>query len=570
MIEPKYFTLNTLFADRVFRIPQYQRFYSWRKKQRDDLFNDLDDLYKKGGDRHHFMATIVCYRTGERKPVKSVDYNLFEIVDGQQRITTLILLLKAIQLNMKDDDVTKDIARILVKDDDNLLLLQTNNVNQKLFNKYLREGIAPDKDDIKTHADQNLYSAIREVNEFLARWINQGRDLMELLRVIRNRIGFVIYDTEETHAVYTIFECLNSRGLEVDWLDKMKSVLMGVAFEKSRSGQVADAKINELHNLWAEIYGEMATHPVSGQEILRVTATLFVGGGAGKPLSAEDSVEMFRESCDSAQKTITVSDWLLKVTKKLVKLHQSRYLAPVARILQARVLAVALMLTDSLDDTQKETALDQWERVSFRIFSMFQKDSRTKVGDYVRLAAKVVQKETGASDYSEIMSQLKTLGSDYPVIEAVKALLNEPKYEGFEEECRYILWRYEEHLASEQGGEVNKELREAIWAARSASETIEHIFPQSPEPGGPWKNMLEDVDFEKHIHRLGNLLLLPPGLNSQAGRKGLDQKKMVYRRAEGLRIVSEILEEREWTQKSIEDREEKIAQFMQDAFQDIP
>lgn len=536
------------------------------------MFNDLDDLYKKDkdGDRHHFMATVVCYRTGERKPVKLVDYNLFEIVDGQQRITTLVLLLKALQMSLDDEDVKKDIARILVKDDDNLLLLQTNNVNQKLFNKYLREGVAPSKDDTKTHTDRNLYSAIREISDFLEKWRAQGRDLMELLRVVLNRVGFVIYDTEETHAVYTIFECLNSRGLEVDWLDKMKSVLMGLAFEKSQSKEVADAKIDELHNLWADIYGQMATHPVPGQEILRITATLFVGVGVGKPLSSEDSVEGLREWCDSAQKTITVSDWLLRVTEKLVKLYQSRFWAPVTRILQARALAVALMLTDSLDPEEKETALDQWERITFRIYSMFRKDSRTKVGDYVRLAARIVQKEQDASNYSEIMAALQTLGSEYPVEEAVSDLLKEPIYDGFEEECRYILWRYEEYLASAQGSGVNKELREAIWAARSAVETIEHIFPQTPEDGGPWENKLkENENLERHIYRIGNLLLLPPGLNSEAGRKGFSEKKIVYKKAEGLRIVREILDECDWTQNSIEEREKRIAGFLREAFKDV-
>ncbi len=65
MIEPKYQTLNGLFSDRVFRIPKYQRFYSWLKKQREDLFGDIRELAKKGEDRHHFMATIVCFRTHE-------------------------------------------------------------------------------------------------------------------------------------------------------------------------------------------------------------------------------------------------------------------------------------------------------------------------------------------------------------------------------------------------------------------------------------------------------------------------------------------------------------------------
>ncbi len=74
MIQPKYQTLNELFSDRVFRIPRYQRFYSWETKQREDLFSDIRELAEKGEDRHHFMATIVCFRTGDVTSVRSRDY----------------------------------------------------------------------------------------------------------------------------------------------------------------------------------------------------------------------------------------------------------------------------------------------------------------------------------------------------------------------------------------------------------------------------------------------------------------------------------------------------------------
>jgi hypothetical protein len=65
MIQPKYVTLTGLFADRVFRIPSYQRFYSWQAKQREDLFTDIYTLSEVAGDEHHFMATIVCQYRGE-------------------------------------------------------------------------------------------------------------------------------------------------------------------------------------------------------------------------------------------------------------------------------------------------------------------------------------------------------------------------------------------------------------------------------------------------------------------------------------------------------------------------
>jgi uncharacterized protein with ParB-like and HNH nuclease domain len=74
MIEPKYVTLQELFSNRVFRIPHYQRFYSWRNKQREDLFSDLLKLVPGKSDDHHFMATIVCRRErSERYLVEAGD-----------------------------------------------------------------------------------------------------------------------------------------------------------------------------------------------------------------------------------------------------------------------------------------------------------------------------------------------------------------------------------------------------------------------------------------------------------------------------------------------------------------
>ena len=204
-----------------------------------------------------------------------------------------------------------------------------------------------------------------------------------------------------------------------------------------------------------------------------------------------------------------------------MKLHKSRFWAPLTRILQVRVLAVALMLADSLSEEEKQSALDQWERVSFRIYGLFRKDSRSKVGDYIRLAFRIIQKAEGISNHQAIMEQLRSLGSDYPADAAVEEFLKEPRYDGYEEELRYILWRYEEYLAAKQEAKVNEELRASIWSVRSASETIEHIFPQNQKLGGPWAKKLKKYERqENHVDRLGNLLLMPPGLNSEAGNKG--------------------------------------------------
>ena len=572
MIQPQYQTLNGLFSDRVFRVPKYQRFYSWQKKQRDDLFGDLRQLAKKGEDRHHFMATVVCFRTSEVKSVGSLEYRTYDIVDGQQRLTTLILIMKAIQKRLDEGDDKTEISKILVKGDGNLLLLQTNNMNQRLLNDYLKNGKLPAKDQIQTYADRNLKDAIHDCERFVREWVDKAGDLLGLLRLLRNRLGFVVYDTDDNKIVYSVFEVLNSRGLDVDWLDKSKSALMGQAFELSKSADAGAAKISELHALWGKIYERLALHPVSGQEVVRVAATIRLGDEAGKPVKAETALRSFRDYCDEPEKTVTVSTWLYDNADKLVKLQGNRYWEPVVGILQARVLAVALMLTDTLTDPERERALDQWQRVTFRIYGLFGKDSRSKVGNYIRLAKNVMNKAEGAGRYSEIMDSLRQLGSDHPIEGAVKTGLEKTDcYEGFAEETRYILWHYEEHLAREAGVEIDKEIREAIWQERSASDTIEHIFPQSPEPGGAWDGKLKKHQrIGSHVHRIGNLILLPQPLNEEARRQGFAAKKNIYAKSEGLRMVKEVMREKDWRQQEIEKRERKIADWAKMAWADIP
>ncbi len=174
MIQPRYETLQTLFANRVFRIPHYQRFYSWKSRQREDLFSDLFKLAQRKDDNHHFMATIVCLRTKEVKAVGAAEYGLYDIVDGQQRLTTLILILKCVELALgPQDQASIDLKKILVKGDDNLVLLQTNNSNEHIFSAYLRDGREPTKADLKTDADRNLSAAIRDCKRFVEEWIEE-------------------------------------------------------------------------------------------------------------------------------------------------------------------------------------------------------------------------------------------------------------------------------------------------------------------------------------------------------------------------------------------------------------
>lgn len=496
MIQPTYGVLQNLFADRVFRIPHYQRFYSWQNRQRQDLFSDLRKLADQGDDQHHFMATLVCYRTPETKSVGTNQYRVYDIVDGQQRLTTLIILLKCIELALAEDSEDRsDLAKILVKRDNNLILLQTNNANERIFNTFIRDGSRPRNSDLQIHSDFNLADAIKDCDKYVEQW-KKGRGVEALMRLVLHRLGFVVHDTEDSRAVYTVFEVLNSRGLVVDWLDKTKSMLMGRAFELAASPEAAKAEILSLQNLWGEVYRELAKEDVPGDEILRVTATLHFGAGAGKPRSAEDSLEKLRANCDAFDKPRKLSEWLLDYAKKLTVLHGNIYLGAVTEILHARLLAVSIMSAKGISEPERKNLLEQWERVSFRIFGLYGKDAREKVGDYVRLAAKIVGDDSQTCTYNQIMADLHSLGAKYPIHDAVQeGLAGKDCYERSAEMCRYVLWLYEEYLASTlgSGATLDEHERTAIWRKR-ASDSIEHIFPQNPSNVPEWQGKMRRKD----------------------------------------------------------------------------
>jgi hypothetical protein len=578
LIEPKYVTLQQLFSNRVFRIPHYQRFYSWKSKQREDLFGDLLKLIPGNSDDHHFMATIVCHRTAEVKESGTTEYRVYDVVDGQQRLTTLIIILKCIQLHLKNTSREyKELSDLLVKQDENMLLLQTNNPNQHIFNTFLRDGRKPKKDELRTHADRNLADAIRESETFIQdKWLVGTRDDLALLRVLKNRLGFVVFDTEDSKIVYKVFEVLNSRGLAVDWLDKCKSVLMGRAFELTKSPDAARAAIDALHALWGNIYDEIATEFVRGEEILRVYATLHYGPWKGKPQPSDAALERVRAECTVKEKPRQISEGLLDITRKLVALEKNVFLGPVTEILHARILAVAIQSAEHLSEKERIRLLDQWERVTFRIFGLFGKDSRHKVGEYIRLASSIMNRDRGSTRYSEIMEALRELGKEHTIEEALREGLEAKDcYSDNPDKCRYILWKYEEFLAHESGAHstVDENVRREIWSKR-ASDTIEHIFPQNREYGGAWTGKMRrssvgpEVAVEDHVHRLGNLTLLPFTLNDEARRRGFEQKKEIYNR-HNLRQIAEITRLKDWNLAQIEKRERRIMDWAKKAWCDL-
>ena len=571
-VRPDYFILNQLLANRLFRIPHYQRAYSWQREHRAAMFDDIKNLKNKQTNDFHFMATVVgLRREEEEKEIATEVYDFIEIVDGQQRITTLVLLLKAIEQKLNreksdEDKLAQELQELLVKQDEaSLILLPTNHDGSRHFANYLRSGKHSSPEVAKTLAEYELLSAIGECKYFVDEWNSP----VELLGIIKNKLTFVYHEIDSEAAVYTVFETLNDRGLDVSWLDKLKSRLMRKVFEDDQGN--SDEHINEIHNIWGQIYATLGPlHKVASDiglrenpssETLRFAATLKTSKPRSQPLGEKQSVERFMKICKSTSEAIQISNWLLNVTNAYYKLLNDMRSSKkaVAKNVQARLLGLAIILR-GYSSEEEEKLLEQREKTTFRIFSLCRADARKEKGNYVQLAWKTWNDADFKAD--AILTELKNLGVNYDIEKAFSE--NPDCYTGWSEELRYLLYRYEEHLAEQKGLSLNNAQWQCIWDD-TASNSIEHILPKSKGNQEPLDPGQEGV----FVHRLGNLMLLPPDDNSEAADKEPKTKINVYRRPNLLivnKVVKTIEDENGWGIEEIEAREQRLVKWISDTW----
>ena len=562
-IQPQHVTLEQLLYGRLFRIPQYQRTYSWHRKQRQDLFEDIQRTWAAGKERSHFMATIVGLRR-KKRTIMTKEHQVTEVVDGQQRITTLVLLLKAIAKALDRSEsggkrIGQELDETLVKPDRaSLLLLQTNHDSSHYFADYLRNGNHPPSESADTLADRELLSAIEDCEKFVVDWQGDGNSLDDLVSLLKNRLTFVFHEIGDEALVYTVFEVLNSRGLDVSWFDRLKSMLMAVVFE-AETGNKSEI-IDEVHQLWTDIYGCVGLRLGLSTESLRFAATLRTPDyPPNRSLSEEDATELLRkQSKDGPDKVIETTKWLKAVTEAVDQLRADRRRNAVTEIAQARLVATAVNLRQDLTEDEKTEILRRWENVTFRIYGMLRKDARTAVGDYVRLAWRIIQQKLPAA---AILERLSGIGAGFPIAEAAKNLEETNCYEGWQEELRYFFYRYEEHLARKAGQNFNNEQWNRIWQS-SAADSIEHIRPQS------WWASIGLESTPDEVHRLGNLLILPPRLNSKLGAKAPKEKAHEYRNT-GLLLAQQVADcLHSWSFKATEERETALLEWARQEWAD--
>ncbi len=553
MLKPELYTLSQLLNERLFSIPEYQRAYSWEEKQIKALFSDIENVYEHKRSEH-FMATLVCLKHKEKENLGSTtEYTIYDIVDGQQRITTLLILLKAIYLKLEDNTEDKnELGRILVKSDKHTTpILKMNHDKHEIFSEWLRKGtINNTDDDIQRLSDRLLKNSIQLCQEFVDKWINKNNaKILDLYALLKNKLSFILHTIDDESVVYRTFEVLNFRGLPVEWLDRLKCMMMGLLYEKTAT----KSQIESMHKIWSSIYDELGENKEFGSMAIRYLATL--KDTTSRFLKEEDSVlYLMKKSEGKSSNAIEIARELKKYISKLKELEINNSIRFLIRIQQPRFLALCIWLSNYTHD-QKEELIAEWEKSTFKIYGLEQKDARFKVGDFIVIGRNIIK---GVIKYKDAIKQIQKLSEDCNIEQAIKFLKKSNLYETWDEELKYLFYKRELYLAEK--ARKTKQIQKKTWNAILTSpvkDTIEHIFPKADT-----EHCVDSFDAEKndkiYKHRLGNLLILEASKNSSLQDKKPDEKKDAYRDLFIEREVSDLIKKKGWNKVTIKERENDL------------
>lgn len=163
--------LSTIFIKKIFYIPDYQRGYAWINDQREDLIEDIEDILRirnQGIDYMHYTGTIVAKKLPEKLNCNGESFDKYEIVDGQQRLTTLNIFLNEISnnyLNLGEKDTAKNLHKNYIEIDKDIH--NRLNLNNSLSNFYKTNVLK----DSGQHFTQNAEKNLLDAKEFFRKYL---------------------------------------------------------------------------------------------------------------------------------------------------------------------------------------------------------------------------------------------------------------------------------------------------------------------------------------------------------------------------------------------------------------
>lgn len=590
---------------KIYDIPRYQREYTWNQRDWANLYDDITQ-----NDAGYFLGSFIVVNGTVNSKMDTIHY---EVIDGQQRLTTLSLLLAALYTRIMehkdsiDDDMMWDDIRplrnrLILKSDKSMtrVIPQVQNHNLEDYRWILKEHIGLDA-VIQKPKFLGLRKMSKAFNYFYDRLGEdvEGRDgiecvrcLLDICRLVCSAV--VVQITVDSHAdAYTLFASLNNRGVPLSAVDLIKNMLLG------KVAGVDDGQLNYYFERWQEVLHNLGDDYKTQERFFRQNYDAFrrevnkpfIGeSGSQLPLGSvatrSNLLKIYEKRMESADGALKVLDELTEnsaLYSRIIGLDQespdSELSHQLLELSRAQGVASYLMLLFLFKKQNQLELKDETLALLVKLLVCFfvrrNLTDTPPTRDLERLFISICEsleseglKGIAAAEY--IKKRLVDVSAGDA---SFKERLEGPIYDVNPDMTRYILTV----IASPS---VTKEMK-PLWERYASGNyvwTIEHIFPQGKNIPDEWVKMVADGDMskaievqEKQVHTLGNLTIT--GYNSKLSnmpfvtkrdRKDAYGANVGYRN--GLNLNDELVNTDTWTSEQIQERTDKLVGLTLKAF----
>ncbi len=577
-------TLDGVVEKGVFEIPSYQRGYAWQERQLKDFWNDLEHVSKLG-DKFHYMHSLTL-----RELENELEDSAFEIIDGQQRLATSLILLGLLAKITKHKDPKyysmnlepvlsykyhglNEAFRAIMEEEKDLERFQTSFYAKNLIDAhaFFKEKIS----DTPMETLEKMFDALTKKMLFSVVELNdnridpfssfetinnRGKDL-STLELFKNRLHFVAHKIcngqkletlqKEINDTYTIIY-YDLRSFEDDHLERFLK-----HFVEYYYGEKGDFK-KRLLEMEFNAHKRYTPNTPFSDEYDKIDELLFY-------LSYSSKVWHFLHTLDEKAITLIFNDNKkieIEITPKtralLEKMRRLNALSDNA-FLPLLLSLFTIQLVKKSANKQPYTAkeledlLEYLERFGFLIYGVAGKN--TAKNEWIELAfmAFKAYREGEGNITIEYLPPLekhffKGEHSGLKLLENNINFNNAKKWYEWNKALNYLLYEYELYYNPETTLNFDGSI-----------ESIEHILPQKPDQGYSAK----EKDWAKNphvVHALGNLLLIPKNANSSLSNKPFEEKRKAY--LKGSYSEKEVAKNASFGITEIQERSEKLLDFL--------
>lgn len=571
----------------VYAIPRYQREYTWGKNQWENLFDDVLE-----NDPGYFLGSIICIN----QSTDALSVQKLELVDGQQRLTTLSLLFASVYHALKshetdlDDEQRVELINlkrklVLKKGDDQIRLIpQIQNNNNPDYRAVLAEIGVISECDVPAYAgNRKIFRAYRyfqdRIDEMANGRSNRLGTIMEFLDKVSHACLVKIEVASHADA-YTLFESLNNRGMPLTAIDLIKNKLL------ARLESIEPGKVDHYFGHWNRLLGYLGDDYAIQERFFRQYYNAFkdqLKAVHQVPIATRSNLIQIYEKLINHD----AKDCLQKISAagRLYSLILSRNqddalnglekpIKDLERIQGAPSYLLMLYLLVRKDELELTNAhLSSIVELLVRFFVRRNLTDTPPTRDLTRLFMTVIDKISGLRADAIPQSIEQQLVAVSATDEAFQRKLEGPIYEENSGVTRFILCALAEQA-------MTKENRVDLWRFENKQFvwTIEHIFPQGENIPQSWITMIADGDEIKakeiqqtHVHKLGNLTI--SGFNSALGNKSFEDKRdRVDRQGRavgyknGLKLNEDLAASAGWSVVQIDSRTDKLVQQVTQLF----